>query len=201
MIATTCDAMSYMPQQAPHGRKVPVKFSRTAEPTRGWFAQDSVLHKVSSNLMPLIGLAWAFADVGAASPSPARAEFFIVEQDAGADAMNVLLRELIAYRSLPHDWDGYDGQPASPRATLDALQFLQQLPSGLPIPTPMLSGSGTVGLYWDHDDYYASLEFEGDGTYTYLTDSPEGYGGADGVAAGTLPAELRRYLAALPVAE
>jgi len=47
--------------------------------------------------------------------------------------------------------------------------------------------------------YYASLEFEGDGTYTFLTDGPDGDGGAEGVAARTLPAVLRHYLASLPI--
>lgn len=198
MIAATCDAMNYMPQRAPQQGSMLMRSSGTAEPTSGWFASSSLLRKVSTTLMPLLGITGACVDAAmAAVPMPASS---VVGHDVRTDAMNSLLRSLIDYLSLPHDWDGYDGQPAKPQATLDALGFLQQLPLGLPLPTPMLAGSGTVGLYWDRGDYYASLEFEGDGTYTYLTDSPEGYGGADGIAASTLPSDLRRYLATLSLA-
>lgn len=109
-----------------------------------------------------------------------------------------LQRELIQYIGLPLGWDGFDGKHARPQAILDVLAFLKYFPEDLPIPKPMLSGSGVVGLYWDRGNYYASIEFEGDGTYTYLTDSPEGYGGEEGVAAAVLPHNLRKYIASLP---
>jgi len=114
--------------------------------------------------------------------------------DARSDVMNALIRELVSYHSLPSGWDGYNGHPANSRALYDAMAFLEQLPSSLPPPSPMLAGSGSIGLYWDYGDYYASLEFEGDDTYTFLTDGPDGYKGAEGIAASTLPTELRRYL-------
>lgn len=197
MIAATCGFMSYVPQAAPDGGSAPVRSRRTAGPEHGWFAPHGVMKKVSTALVPLLGIAAAPAD--AVMAPVAREVFLMATQVARTDARNALLRDLIDYQFLPHDWDGYDGLPANPRATLDALKFLLQLPSGLPLPSPMLAGSGVVGLYWDWGDHYASLEFEGDGTYTLLTDSPAGYGGAEGIAAGTTPAELRQYLATLPV--
>lgn len=118
-----------------------------------------------------------------------------------AEAMNALRREMLQYLELPANWDGYAGLPAHPQAMLDALEFLCRLPGDVAVPAPMLSGAGTVGLYWDRNSQYASLEFEGDGTYTYLTDGPHGYGGAEGVAAATLPTTLRGYLASLTRAE
>jgi hypothetical protein len=114
--------------------------------------------------------------------------------DARSDVMNALIRELVSYHSLPSGWDGYNGHPANSRAFYDAMAFLEQLPSSLPPPSPMLAGSGSIGLYWDRGDYYASLEFEGNGTYTFLTDGPDGYKGAEGIAASTLPTDLRRHL-------
>ncbi|OIP14927.1 MAG: hypothetical protein AUK51_15440 [Comamonadaceae bacterium CG2_30_59_20] len=118
-----------------------------------------------------------------------------------AKALNALRREMLQYLELPANWDGYAGLPAHPQAMLDALEFLSRLPNEVAVPAPMLSGAGMVGLYWDRSSQYASLEFEGDGTYTYLTDGPDGYGGAEGVAAATLPTTLRGYLSSLTPAE
>lgn len=109
-------------------------------------------------------------------------------------ALNALRRTLVGYLRLPQDWDGYGGRPARPRALVDAFRFLAALPVGLPLPAPMLAGSGVIGLYWGAGNNYASIEFEGDGTYTYLTDSPAGYGGGEGVVAHVLAAPLERYL-------
>lgn len=198
MSAATFEFVSYLPQPAPTRSVGAARTDRTATPARGWFSQDNVLRKVSTALVPLLGLAAAPAN---AAPAPSAHELVITSaQNVRAEQMNELLRTLIDYQFLPHDWDGYDGHPAKPSAMLDVLEFLVQLPGTLPIPSPMLSGSGTIGLYWDRGMHYASLEFEGDGTYTSLTDGPDGYGGAEGIAARTMPAALRHYLASLPVA-
>jgi hypothetical protein len=198
MTAATFEFDSYLPQPAPTRSVGAARTGRTAPPARGWFRQDNVLRKVSTALVPLLGLAGA--PVNAAPVPSAHERVMTAAQNVRAEQMTALLRTLIDYQFLPHDWDGYDGQPAKATALLDALEFLVQLPRTLPVPSPMLSGSGTIGLYWDRGTYYASLEFEGDGTYTLLTDGPDGYGGAEGIAARTLPAALRHYLASLPIA-
>ncbi len=198
MTAATFEFVSYLPQPAPTPSVGAARTDRTATPARGWFSQDSVLRKMSTAFVPLLGLAGAPAN---AAPVPSAHELVITAaQNGRAEQMTALLRTLIDYQFLPHDWDGYGGQPAKAAALLDTLEFLLQLPHTLPVPSPMLSGSGTIGLYWDRGTHYASLEFEGDGTYTSLTDGPDGYGGAEGVAARTLPAALRHFLVNLPTA-
>jgi len=191
MNTTTYEFMSYAPQNTSirtGGHR------RTATPERGWFAQDNALLKVlSTALVPFLGIASADAN-----NSLAREVIPVTTQDAHAEALGRLLHELLTYRSLPYDWDSYDGQPANEHAMLDALKFLTHLPPGLQIPAPMLAGTGTVGLYWDRGNHYASLEFEGDGTYSFLTDSLEGYGGAERIPADTLPVKLWQFLAVLP---
>lgn len=195
MTAATFEFDSYLPQPAPNRSFRAARTDRTATPARGWFSQGNVLRKIST---ALLGLPEAPTN---AAPVPSAHELVIIPaQNARAEQMTALQRTLINYQSLTHDWDSYDGQPAKATALLDALAFLVQLPHTLPVPSPMLSGSGTIGLYWDRGTHYASLEFEGDGTYTLLTDGPDGYGGAEGVAARTLPAELRLYLENLPIA-
>lgn len=192
---------SYLPQRpAQEDRRRGYRAGRTAE-TRGGWTVSEVLRTVST-VVPVIGagsglLAGAFAH---ATHAPVTDALSLVAPAQHADALNALRRELLAYQRLPHDWDGYGGHPASPLAMLDALAFLAAMPTDLPIPAPMFSGSGAVGLYWDRGSHYASLEFEGDGTYTYLLDSPEGYRGDEGIPAGALPDKLRGYLVDLPKA-
>lgn len=195
MTAATFEFVSYLPQPAPNRSVGAARTDRTATPARGWFSQDNVLRKIST---ALLGLAEAPAN---AAPVPIANELVVTPtQNGRAEQMMALRRTLIGYKFLTHDWDGYDGQPAKATALLDVLEFLVQLPHTLPVPSPMLSGSGAIGLYWDRGTHYASLEFEGDGTYTWLTDGPDGYGGSEGIAARTLPAALRHYLASLPIA-
>ncbi|MDP2869534.1 hypothetical protein [Methyloversatilis sp.] len=195
MTAATFEFVSYLPQPAPNRSVGAARTDRTATPVRGWFSQDNVLRKIST---ALLGLAEAPAN---AAPIPSAHELVVTAaQNGRVEQMMALRRTLIEYKFLTHDWDGYDGQPAKATALLDVLEFLVQLPHTLPVPSPMLSGSGAIGLYWDRGTHYASLEFEGDGTYTSLTDGPDGYGGAEGIAARTLPAALQHYLASLPIA-
>lgn len=198
MTAATFEFVSYLPQPARNRSVGAAGTDRTATPARGWFSQDNVLRKMSTALVPLLGLAGAPVDVVRV---PSAHELAITPaQNGRAEQMMALRRTLIDYQFLPHDWDGYDGQPAKATALLNVLEFLMQLPQTVPVPSPMLSGSGAIGLYWDRGTHYASLEFEGDGTYTSLIDGPDGYGGAEGIAASTLPAALRHYLASLPIA-
>lgn len=198
MTAVTFEFDSYLPQPAPTRSVGAARTGRTAPPARGWFAKDKALRKVSTAPVPLLGPAGVPAN--AASVTSAHERVMTAAQNVRSEQMTALMRTLVDYHFLPHDWDGYDGQPAKAAALLDALEFLRQLPGTLPVPSPMLSGSGTIGLYWDRGTFYASLEFEGDGTYTLLTDGPDGYGGAEGIAARTLPADLRHFLASLPIA-
>lgn len=196
MTAATCEFLSYRPPPAPSLRSRQTPVARTAEPANGWLRQSSLLGMVSTFLASSVGT----APMGALALPSAREAVVLPAEGTHVDAVHALFRKLISYLSLPHDWDGYDGVPANPRATLDALEFLQAMPHTLPVPAPMLAGSGEVGLYWDRGERYASIEFEGDGTYTFLTDSPEGYGGAEAIPAGTLSSELRHYLETLPIA-
>jgi hypothetical protein len=118
--------------------------------------------------------------------------------DARQRQIDALRGELVHYTRLGQDWDGYGGRPGNPHALLDALRFLSILPGDWPVPAPMLAGSGAIGLYWDQGAHYVSLEFEGDGAYTYMTDGPAGYGGEEAMAAGVIAPGLEHFIRALP---
>lgn len=209
MIATTCDDIVYEPDCMASSRMSNCKpLVRTAEPNCSLSIPRSVL-------LVSTALASFFFHV----PVPERlspreelssseyVDFQALEGDFGLTPsapknarMSALETELISYSSLSHGWDGYDGQPANSRATLDALAYLKALPADLPCPKAMLAGSGVVGLYWDYGDRYASIDFEGDGSYTYLIDTPNGYSGDEGVGVETMASELKEFLSSLPVA-
>jgi hypothetical protein len=115
----------------------------------------------------------------------------------GTDTGQALLSKLAEYTSLPADWDGYGGTAASIETFLDAFDFIKQLPSTFPAPKPMIGGAGTIGLYWEGNGCYASVEFDGGGVYCYIADTPEDEHGEDAVAVNSrLPQHLAETIVA-----
>lgn len=197
MITATFDDAGWMWGSArlPHG----VSESTVIERACGLFLPRTEARVVSTRAPELPGTVRSDApDSAPRRTSEVQAPTF---KETPAQATSALVRTLLDYAHLPNDWDGYGGLPAHPHALMDAVQFVQNMPADLPLPAPMLAGSGAVGLYWDRGTHYASIEFEGDNTYTYLTDGPEGYGGAEGVPATLFAPELQRYLQAMLAAE
>ena len=75
---------------------------------------------------------------------------------------DLLKMDLKGYSLLDDGWDGPESKAASAQAIGMALQFVDKLPSGIPLPKPMLSSNGKVGLYWDVEAIYADVGFEED---------------------------------------
>ena len=81
---------------------------------------------------------------------------------------------ITSYLLLENDWDGYEGKPPSNQAVVDSLMWLSLLPTDTPLPKPMLSGAGEVGLYWEAADFYCDIGFFGDGTFSFYAERPDG---------------------------
>ncbi|MBP0018953.1 MAG: hypothetical protein J7647_15570 [Cyanobacteria bacterium SBLK] len=97
-------------------------------------------------------------------------EKFLVKQDLPLtwySKCTSLIKTLNTYLTLPNDWDGYDGVAPTTQTIQDCIFFVKQLPQSIKVPKPMIGGSGTVGLYWEKDDIYAEVCFEGDSTFWY----------------------------------
>ncbi len=75
--------------------------------------------------------------------------------------------ELLTYLDLPEGWNGYEGEPASFDAVIDAINFLTMRPDDIPLPYPQIAPDGEVGLYWRVDEVYAEVGFYGDGQCSY----------------------------------
>jgi hypothetical protein len=60
-----------------------------------------------------------------------------------------------------------DGSAKS--SALDALRFLDALPKYLPAPKAARGDTGVVTLFWHVDNFYADVEFRGDGKFSVFT--------------------------------
>ena len=110
-----------------------------------------------------------------------------------------LIQQLNDYLNLKENWDAYNGVAPRVKTINDAIKFVKSLPKKIPLPEPMIAGSGTVGLYWDSQGIYAEIGFEGDGTFwCYGEDNQGNEAGEDRVDLGDkLPADFLKMLKTL----
>jgi len=85
-------------------------------------------------------------------------------------ALQKIQSKISSFSKFDQGWDGFDGVPANRQGVDDASAFLMQLPHSAAIPTPMLSSSGEIGLYWERGSKYAEVGFAGDGLYYFFSD-------------------------------
>jgi hypothetical protein len=83
--------------------------------------------------------------------------------------------EVSAYSSLLDGWNGPHTIAPGHVVTDAALQFIDAIPSRLPLPRPMLSSSGEVGLYWDFVAGYAEASFDSFGTAAFFSRDEDGH--------------------------
>ncbi len=86
------------------------------------------------------------------------------DEPSGEDKLHA---ELLTYLDLPEGWNGYEGEPVSFDAVIDAINFLTMRPDDIPLPYPQIAPDGEVGLYWRVDEVYAEVGFYGDGECSY----------------------------------
>lgn len=75
-----------------------------------------------------------------------------------------LLQRLIAQLAdLPDGWNGEGSAGPSAKAVDAARTFLQSIPPGIPLPTPMLTEGGDMEFYWSLPTGYADISFDANG--------------------------------------
>ncbi|WP_290873394.1 hypothetical protein [Aquabacterium sp.] len=86
----------------------------------------------------------------------------------------MLKREVGAYSDLTDGWNGPGTMPP-PHEILDvALNMIDAIPARLPLPRPMISASGEIGLYWDLAGGYAEVGFDPNGEVTFFSRDQHG---------------------------
>ncbi|NYH13410.1 hypothetical protein [Paraburkholderia bryophila] len=96
-------------------------------------------------------------------------------QNAAApiDRLTLAKTEISGYANLQEDWDGYGASAPHSDHVRDSIAFLDRLPGGIAIPTPMIGTSGQIGLYWDMPALYADIAFEGAGALSIFVKNKE----------------------------
>ncbi len=85
------------------------------------------------------------------------------------DKRILIKREIEGYRFLENGWDGESSQSANSQSIQNACEFIDCLPSGLPLPGAMLSAAGEVGFYWDLEGGFADISFSTDGSASFFS--------------------------------
>lgn len=80
--------------------------------------------------------------------------------DRSMSRLEWLRSELRSYSSLADGWDGEGSVSADPRHVDAASNVLGLLPAGIPLPVPMLSHDGELGLYWKGEKWLADAVIE-----------------------------------------
>jgi hypothetical protein len=77
--------------------------------------------------------------------------------------MNKIINTLKSYLELEDNWDSYGGIAPTKEVVEISIDFIKKINNkNNVLPTPMVSGSGEVGLYWDNSlsDIYIEVGFE-----------------------------------------
>ena len=112
------------------------------------------------------------------------------------EELDKLIEQLLDYLNLKEDWDGYGGVAPFEKTVNETILFVKTLPKMMPLPEPMIAGSGIIGLYWDNQGIYVEIGFEGDGTFWCYAEDAEGHeAGEDSILVGDeLPSDLLKIL-------
>lgn len=80
--------------------------------------------------------------------------------DRSISRLDWLRSELFSYQDLAAGWDGEGSVPVNPAHVAAASSLLEIIPAGIPLPKPMLSPDGELGLYWKDDRWFADAVIE-----------------------------------------
>ncbi|MEF8754944.1 MAG: hypothetical protein V5B60_13580 [Accumulibacter sp.] len=92
-----------------------------------------------------------------------------------AQGKQEILHRLIAqFADLPDGWNGEGSVAPSASAVAAARTFLESIPRGIPLPTPMLTEGGDMEFYWSLPTGYADISFDANGVGSLFARSTAG---------------------------
>lgn len=80
--------------------------------------------------------------------------------DCVTNKLDHLRDELFSYKSFSTGWDGDESVPPDLEHIVAAASLIDVLPAGVPLPKPMLSSNGEIGLYWKDKRWLADAVIE-----------------------------------------
>lgn len=87
---------------------------------------------------------------------------FIQASNIAISRLDWIDAQIESYSALQDGWDGPDSVPPQAAHIEAARSILRLLPAGTPIPKPMLSSAGELGLYWEEAEWMADIAIEGE---------------------------------------
>lgn len=90
------------------------------------------------------------------------------------DLGQALKQQIQIYAQQTDEWDGPGSVAPSPASSSAAMSFIDLVPGGLPLPTPMMTPKGEVGFYWDFQHGYADVSFAWDGLGSFFSRTKAG---------------------------
>ena len=87
----------------------------------------------------------------------------------GNNSVNDVFSRLASYAKLQPDWDGADSLVPSITDVELAINFVESIPNIFPLPKPMLSRQGVIGLYWDDGSVYIDIQFDSENTLSVFS--------------------------------
>lgn len=76
--------------------------------------------------------------------------------------IELAIAEVLGYGKLKPGWDGMHSKGPRKEMVKLVCEFLNIIPKDLPVPVPMCSINGVIGLYWDRPVSYIDIEFNGE---------------------------------------
>jgi hypothetical protein len=102
--------------------------------------------------------------------SAAETEVTVALVDSDVLTLRQLVHDEIAsYGLLRPGWDDADALVPDRSQLWIVSTLVDELSAVHGLPKPMVSATGSVGLYWDFADRYADIEVEGDGSISVFT--------------------------------
>ena len=101
--------------------------------------------------------------------------FLPLSSSHGEKSKRALLQRLIEQFAAIHDgWNG-EGSVAPNAAAVNAARtFLDSIPPGIALPTPMMTELGEMEFYWSLPTGYADISFDAEGTGSLFVRDQDG---------------------------
>lgn len=99
---------------------------------------------------------------------PTATEMVLTTSPVVQDKRAALQKAIARFAALPDGWDGEGSTRPSSFAVDAAKEFLASLPSGISLPTPMVTAEGEMEFYWKLRIGYADVSFDADGVGSFF---------------------------------